>query len=150
MVGKSPVFTEFINEVVKNKLVYALKNNEGYAMSISNYFVTDEDEMIHLFCFWSKKLEAEKCLVEEWGEYQVEKIPLATFMEDWCIGTSNENYGLGINFDTEANGLEVDPLELLLAISEKLIQENNEIKFKKFKSVKEIKHLAKQAISYEN
>ena len=150
MEKRSVNLSAFVSEVINKKSVYALKNEEGYAMSISNYFVTDEDEMIHIFCFWSEKSEAEKCLVEEWETYEVEKIDLSVFMEDWCIGTSNENYGLGINFDTEANGLEVDPLELLLEICKAALSKNIELKFQKFKSVKEIKHVTEQAISYEN
>lgn len=140
---------DFIAQILKTKVVYALQFEEGYAMSLSNHFVNDDDELIEMFCFWSDERLAKHHIKEEWSEYTVAEIPLSEFLEDWCIAMSDENLVGGLNLDLEMEGEEVDTLELLIEILHQLKKANVELEFKKFKSVNQLLQESKQAIKYE-
>lgn len=141
---------QFVQMICEQKKVFCLTLNDGYAQALSNFFVDDEDEQIEVFCFWSKEQSAKACIQSDWSDYQVSSLELSVFMEDWCIGMSNENYGVGIDFNGAMSGMEVDPLELLIEIIEYLIAQKQELKFKKFKSLADLLHHSKQALDYED
>jgi hypothetical protein len=138
----------FIDSIIKNNCVYSLGLDGGLAMSLSNNFVDDEDEQMELFCFWSDSKNAQKHQKEEWQDYQLITLSLSEFLEDWCIGMSDENYIAGTDFDTQMTGNEEDPLELLISICTRLEEQKIELKLKKFKSVSEILSSAQKAIQY--
>lgn len=139
---------DFINQIIAKGEVYALTLEDGYAMSLSNFFVNDDDEQIELFCFWSQKEFAKSCILNEWSDYKLSSVPLSVFLEDWCIGTSNENYGMGLDFDESLTGEEVDSLELLIEICKILKKEQVKIKYEKFKSTAQLLDYAEKAIQY--
>ena len=147
---KSEVLSNFVSEVIKNNHVFALGLDGGFAKSYSNFFTNDDDEQIEVFCFWSQNQLATECIKEDWEDYTTEVIQLGTFMEDWCVGMSNENYGVGINFTESMEGAEADPLELLLEICEQLLANNQEPKMVKFKKVSELKKHVVEALNYED
>lgn len=140
---------QFIKTIVKSKKVYGLTLDEGYAMSLSNTFVDDENELMEMFCFWSDKDLALQHIKEEWSEYQLSELSISKFLEDWCIGMSDENYIVGLNMSLEMQSTEYDPLELLIECCKALLDNGVELKFEKFKSVNQLLHEAKQAIKYE-
>lgn len=81
-------YFHFIREVVATGIVYCLRDtqSEYVAACTSNQFVTqDDEEQVGVFAFWSDKEKAQACQKEEWKEYTVSEIPLAEFMEDWCL-----------------------------------------------------------------
>lgn len=140
---------KIVTNLVTNKEVYALGLEGGYAKSLSTIFVDEDDLQIEIFCFWVSKDLASECVVSDWEEYKVVAITLSTFMEDWCIGMSNENYAVGLDFDKNMEGIEIDPLELLLSICNRLMEQKIEPVFSKFKSVAEIKKYTEEALEYE-
>jgi hypothetical protein len=139
----------FIDQIIQTKKVYALKVEEGYAMSLSNYFTDEEDDQMELFCFWSDPELAKSHIQNEWADYKLDELSLSDFLEDWCIAMSDENYVAGLNFSTEMSGIEVDTLELLIEICQKLKENNTEISFKKFNNLANLHHEAKKALKYE-
>lgn len=141
---------EISSEIVKQGVVYALGLNGGYAKSYSNVFTDDDDVQIEIFCFWTSASLAQECVVEDWADYKVEEIQLSTFMETWCVGMSNENYGVGMNFDSGMSGVELDPLELLLALCEDVTKKRKSVKYEKFKSVGELRKYTEDALQYED
>ncbi len=144
-----PSSQDFIYSIIKSKKVYALKNEEGYALSLSNFFVNDDDELIEMFCFWSDKEKAANHIKDEWIDYKVDEIKLSVFLEDWCIAMSDQNYVAGLDLAIDMSGDEVDSLELLIEICKVLVREKIELEFVKFKGINQIMHEAKQAIKYE-
>ena len=140
----------FIDTIIKQNKVFSLTLDEGFAMTLSNAFVDDDDNQMELFCFWSDLKMAQKSIKDEWEDYQISTISLSTFLEDWCIGLSNENYVIGLDFDEKLVGVEGDSLELLIDISKILIDKSIEVNFEKFKSVQEILDYAEKAIEYQD
>ena len=140
----------FMNEIITSNKVYALKVDNGYAMALSNIYVDEDDNRIELFCFWSNRKLATDSIVGEWYNYQVVDIELSIFLEHWCIGISNENYAIGIDFKEDGVGNEFDSLELLIEICKSLIQQKVDLQFEKFKSVNELLSYAEQALNYDN
>lgn len=140
---------QFIKAICQQNKVYCLTLDDGYAQVLSNFFVDDEDEQIAVFCFWSGQETAKKCIQADWSDYQLSTLELSVFLEDWCIGMSNENYGVGLDFSPAMSGVEVDALELLIDVVEHLIGQKQELKFKKFKNLQDILKHSKEALEYE-
>lgn len=103
-------YEKFIKEVSKTETVWGLKlkNKDGWAVVLSNEY---EDAEVMLF--WSEKRLAKLCIVEEWMEYEVNSITLENFMNNWLIGLDEDDLLVGLNWDFNLIGLEVEPIDLL-------------------------------------
>ena len=123
---------EFIKKVCETGVVWCLKNSEGLATSNSTIYEGRKGEPIGLFCFWSDKKLAQDCVLDNWDDYTPNQITLSEFIEDWCLGISNDGYMVGSNFDQNMIGSEVDALDLIIALSKELKAQKKEIKLKKF------------------
>ena len=102
-------YYHFIREVVATGIVYCLRDaqSEYVAACTSNQFVTqDQEEQVGVFAFWSDKEGAKACQKEEWEEYTISEIPLAEFMEDWCLSMYQDDIVAGINFSEDLYGHE--------------------------------------------
>jgi hypothetical protein len=119
---------KFIREVCKTETVWALEKEDGFATSTSLNYEDDNDEPVEVLCFWSEKALADSCAKDDWNGYKPVEIPLADFIENWCIGMANDLIMAGTNFDADLFGHEVDPLELIIELSEELSKQNKEIK----------------------
>ena len=131
-------YRNFIEKICKAGNVWALKTEEGYAMSDSTEYVTEEGEALPLFCFWSEKSLAEACRVEGWMDYCPVSISLEDFIEDWCIAVSDEESLIGIDFDRDMYGFEQEPLQLILDLETELKVLNKVLSFRKFSSLGEL------------
>lgn len=103
-------YEKFIKEVSKTETVWGLKlkNEDGWAVALSNEY---EDAEVMLF--WSDKRLAKLCIAEEWIEYEVNSITLENFMNNWLIGLDEDDLLVGLNWDFNLIGLEVEPIDLL-------------------------------------
>lgn len=129
---------DFVKKVSTNEVVYALKNQEGYATSSSNEIEDENGDAVGIICFWSDKARAKSCIKNEWSEYEVDELGLAEFIENWCVGMSNDGLIVGTNFDQNVYGYEIEPLDLILEIINELYSQNKLIKFKKFDGIKDL------------
>ncbi len=129
---------KFVRSICETGTVWALENKDGLATSNSDEFEDEEGNPVLLFCFWADKALATSCITGEWHDYKPIEIPLNTFIENWCIGLYNEGYLIGSNFDQNMFGFEVDPLALIVAISNELKQQNREIKLHQYKNMAEL------------
>lgn len=141
---------KFINEVVENKIVWGLKSKDGFATSSSNDYVNEKEEPLEIICFWSNRKLASVCGKKYWKEYQPSEIELSVFLENWCVGTYNDNSLIGTNFDWNLFGQENEPLELIIEITTALKERNEELGFKKFKNIDDIANQAKNIMEGEN
>lgn len=128
----------FVKKVSQNKIVYALKNDDGYATSESNQIEDEEGNPVEIICFWSDKSIANSCIENEWSEYEVSELNLSEFLENWCIGMSNDGLIVGTNFDQNLFGYEIEPLDLILEIIAELNLYKKQIEFKKFDGIKDL------------
>lgn len=122
----------FINRVAATKLVWALKNKDGWANSHSNG--NEDDDIIP---FWSDRAYAKVCARDEWRGYLAVEIPLAEFLESWCVGMAENETLAGINWDANMFGKESDALSLALDILNQLNAIDSAIVFRNYTSINE-------------
>jgi len=106
----------FVANVAETEIVWVLEKEEGYATATSLEYDDDDGNPAEVLCFWSEKEMALVCSKDDWEGYIPVQIPLADFIENWCIGMDNDLILAGIDFDRELIGEEIDPLELILEI----------------------------------
>ncbi|ADT87233.1 DUF2750 domain-containing protein [Vibrio sp. Vb2880] len=97
----------FIKESQENNLVWGLRNEEGWLSCESTEF--EESEVMP---FWSSKEDAQFHNVEEWADFEVLEIPLDIFVEDWLITLDEDGVLVGINWNANLDGKELEPSEL--------------------------------------
>ncbi|MBD1573813.1 DUF2750 domain-containing protein [Vibrio sp. S17_S38] len=97
----------FVKETQETKLVWGLKNDEGWLSCDSSEF--EESEVMP---FWSAKEDAQTHNVEEWSDFEVLEIPLDIFVEDWLITLAEDGVLIGTNWNDQLEGLELEPSEL--------------------------------------
>lgn len=136
----------FIKKVSEKGIVYALKNNEGYATSASNILEDDEGNPVEIICFWSDISIAKSCIENEWNEYEVYELDLSDFLENWCVGMSNDGLLIGTNFDKNLFGYEIEPLDLVLEIISELNTFDRQIELKKFNGIQDLEYQIKSIL----
>ena len=140
---------KFIQTICVNEKVYVLEGEDGFATSYSNELEDEEGNPLDVLCFWSDKAGANACIHSEWTGYQITEISLAEFLENWCIGMSNDGLLVGTNFDRNLFGYEVDPLEILLEVLNELEETNKQIQLTHFESLEAFEIQVRNAIEFE-
>lgn len=97
----------FIKESQENKLVWGLRNEEGWLSCESTEFEDSE-----VMPFWSSKEDAQLHNVEEWSDFEVLEIPLDIFVEDWLITLAEDGVLIGPNWNATLDGKEMESSEL--------------------------------------
>ncbi|TWR27530.1 DUF2750 domain-containing protein [Mucilaginibacter pallidiroseus] len=120
----------FIEKVSAAKIVWGLKNKEGWANSHSR-----EDEQVDVIPFWSDRALAKASARDDWKGYTPTEILLSDFLENWCTGMAENDTLVGTNWDANMNGAESDALEVALQILLRLKDMNSAIKFKNYGSL---------------
>jgi hypothetical protein len=127
-------------------IVWGLENSEGFATSSSNDHEDNEGKSVGLICFWSEKALAKSCIKDDCSDYEPVEVPLTDFIENWCVGMSNDQLLVGTNFDQNMFGYEAEPLELILDLVQELRIIKSEIRFLKFSSLDDLEEQIKGAI----
>ena len=122
----------FIEKTAASKLVWALKSKNGWANSHSN-----DSEEIDVIPFWSDRAYAKICARDDWKGYLPVEIPLAEFLESWCIEMADNEVLAGVNWDANMFGKESVALDVALDILEQLNAINSAITFKNYSSINE-------------
>ncbi|NHA06757.1 DUF2750 domain-containing protein [Mucilaginibacter sp. HC2] len=122
----------FIEKTAASKLVWALKSKNGWANSHSN-----DSEDVDVIPFWSDRAYAKACARDDWKGYLPVEIPLAEFLENWCMEMADNEVLAGINWDANMFGKENTALALAVDILEQLNSINSAISFKNYSSINE-------------
>ncbi len=122
----------FIEKTAASKLVWALKSKNGWANSHSN-----DSEDVDVIPFWSDRAYAKVCARDDWKGYLPVEIPLAEFLENWCMEMADNEVLAGINWDANMFGKENTALALAVDILEQLNSINSAISFKNYSSINE-------------
>ncbi|NOW97658.1 DUF2750 domain-containing protein [Mucilaginibacter sp. SG564] len=122
----------FIGKTAASKSVWALKSKNGWANSHSN-----DSEDVDVIPFWSDRAYAKACARDDWKGYLPVEIPLAEFLESWCIEMADNEVLAGINWDTNMFGKESTALDLAVDVLEQLNAINSAISFKNYSSINE-------------
>jgi hypothetical protein len=135
---------KFVKTVSDSEIVYGLKSKNGFATSSSTQFEDDDGKPIGMICFWAEKVRAKSCTKDEWKKYKVTEIPLAEFMENWCVGMANDGLLIGTQFDQNLFGHEVEPLDLILELTSQLKSIKKDLNFKKFNGIADLEKQVKE------
>ena len=87
--------------------------------------------------FWSERAYAKICARDDWKSYSPTEVPLSIFLEDWCMGMAENDTLAGINWDANMLGKELDALELIVDVLNRLKVINSAIKFVNYSSIDE-------------
>lgn len=99
---------QFINQTIENNLVWGLMNKEEEWLCVES----TEFEASEVIPFWSNEADAKIHNVEEWKEFVVTAIPLDVFTQEWLVTLDEDGVLLGINWDAELQGQEIEPASL--------------------------------------
>ncbi|WP_047042843.1 DUF2750 domain-containing protein [Vibrio mexicanus] len=97
----------FIEESKQSKLVWGLRNEEGWLACDSTEFENSE-----VMPFWSSEEDAKTHNVEEWADFEVLHIPLDIFVEDWLLTLAEDGVLVGVNWNANLEGKELEPSDL--------------------------------------
>lgn len=125
-------YRKFIQQVADTEQVWGLSEGDIWATSSSNEF---EDTEVILF--WSDAEGAKACAADEWAGYQPEALPVAEFLENWCVGMYDDELLVGANWTADMQGREVDPLVVALDVVQELKSRGKEIKLERYDSLSE-------------
>ena len=107
-------YNRFIRSITGSQTLYTLVSDEGdIAECPSTEYEEDDGEPVPVFCVWHDRAQAEACKVEEWAGYQLEALPLDFFLHEWLVSMDQDAVLLGVDFDSELYGLEIEPVEVL-------------------------------------
>jgi hypothetical protein len=125
-------YNQFIEKAAASKLVWGLYDKKGWASSHSA-----ESEDIGLVPLWSERSLAKICAKNDWRGYTPTEIPLAEFLESWCIDLAENEILIGINWDVNLLGWETSPLTITLDILNRLNTMQSAITFLNYSSLDE-------------
>lgn len=125
-------YRKFVQQVASTGQVWGLSEGDIWATSSSNEF---EDTEVILF--WSDAESAKACAADEWANYQPEALPVAEFLENWCVGMYGDELLVGANWTPALQGKEVDPLIIALDVVQELKQTEKTISFEQYDSLSE-------------
>lgn len=101
-------FDLFIAEAIATGCVWALEAEEGFALCPS---VDNED--LDVMPLWSQPEHAQAHCKDEWQTYQVVPISLEELLDDWLPGMHADLLLVGVNWNAELEGIEIEPLDLV-------------------------------------
>lgn len=109
-----PAYQQFVQQIVAAGQVFALQDDlDDYAECPSEMYDDELGEAISVYCFWENETAAQVCRSEEWQDYRVVAIDLEEFMTEILMDMNEDERLVGVAFDSQLFGTEVEPIELL-------------------------------------
>lgn len=104
-------YSHFVNRVRSSGTVWGVKNLNGWAICPSNERDCD------VYTFWSDKAYAKRHCNGPWANYKPAPIALDSFLQNWLPGLQRDGHLVGVQFNADLAGLEVEPSKLATDIS---------------------------------
>lgn len=137
----------FIQTIVQNDKLFVIEDKESAGMSQSLLFQNEDGSPVGVICFWSEQKLAQNCCVEDWENYRPQEICLASFIEDYLIPTYNESLIGGLDFNTNMEGIEADPLHIMELLIAELRLKNKRIELEHFKNLNDLEQQLKRLLN---
>ena len=98
-----------IVESLENGCIWGLRDQQG------QWALVDSDQVaeIGVIPFWSSRELAQALCSEEWQIYTPVAIDIEEFLEEWLVGMHQDVVRVGVNWNADLEGLEMEPLDLL-------------------------------------
>lgn len=106
-------YQRFIEHVQESGQVWGLQSDEGWVIVDST-----EYEETEVMPFWSEESYAREHCVGEWEDFEPVAMDLSEFLEDWLVGMAEDGVLVGPNWNSELEGLEVEPEDIARLLSE--------------------------------
>lgn len=97
----------FIEDALATGCVWGLETEDGWALCTS-----EVNKDIDVMPLWSQPEYAQVHCIDEWGHYKVVPISLEELLDDWLPGMHEDVLMLGPNWNSEMEGLELEPLDV--------------------------------------
>jgi len=104
----------FVQRARETRQVWGLKAAKGWAVCESN-----EYQDLVVYPFWSEAGSAQLHCTGEWSQYAPTPIELDLFLDTWLPGMDEDNALVGINWDQELSGEELEPIDLARQLSDR-------------------------------
>ncbi|HEY7773904.1 MAG TPA: DUF2750 domain-containing protein [Marinagarivorans sp.] len=101
-------YDRFIVEAEETGCVWALEGEEGFALCPSNV-----SETLDVMPLWSQPEFAQLHCVDEWADYKPVPVALEELLDEWLPGMHDDLLLVGVNWNADMEGDEVEPLDLL-------------------------------------
>ncbi len=105
----------FVVEALDSGCIWGLEGPEGWALCASDKYDTSD-----VMPLWSDESSARAHCREEWVDYQPVAIELEEFLDDWLPGMHEDVLLVGVNWNDELEGEEMEPLDLLEEFQEEM------------------------------
>ncbi len=102
------VYDAFIENSLETGCIWGLEGEDGWALCPSAH-----SEDIHTIPLWSDPEAARVHCKDEWGHYKVVPISLEELLDEWLPGMHEDVLLVGIDWNNDMEGEEVEPLDLL-------------------------------------
>jgi len=100
----------FISAISLNNKIWGLKGPDGWAVCDSLEF-----EETSVYPFFSSEAAALKLCTEAWKTYVPSSLELEEFLQDWLPGMHEDNALLGIEWNADMEGEEMEPADIAAA-----------------------------------
>ena len=98
-----------IVECLERGCIWGLRDtNDNWALVSSS-----DNEQIDVIPFWSDEKLAQALCSGEWDIYKPVAIEMEEFLDDWLPGMHSDLLMVGVNWNPELEGQELEPLDLL-------------------------------------
>lgn len=102
----------FITRVKASGVVWGLRSQKGWAVCSSNEYDC------YVMPFWSDEAYARRLASNEWSQYLPASIALDAFVGQWLHGMHTDGMLVGVNFNADMAGIEMEPFELVQALAD--------------------------------
>ena len=96
-------------ECLENGCIWGLQDTDGNWSLVCSI----DNDSIDVIPFWSAKDLAQALCTGDWDVYKPVAIELEEFLDDWLPGMHADVLMVGINWNTDLEGQEMEPLDLL-------------------------------------
>jgi len=98
----------FLEAIICADRVWGLHSDEGWAQCEAEHF-----SGITVMPFWSNAESARRACEDDWRDYRPGEISLEAFIDDWLTGMDEDGIWLGIDWDENWHGLEIEALQVM-------------------------------------
>ncbi|XXQ69077.1 DUF2750 domain-containing protein [Neisseriaceae bacterium B1] len=128
-----PAYQQFIQTLVRQREVFTLLDaEEYYAECPSEVYDDNLGEPVAVYCFWETAQAAQICQNEEWSSYHLAVLDLEEFMSEVLLEMDEDEHLVGVAFDEQLFGTEVEPMELLADLLTEIEAQNQQDTFETY------------------
>lgn len=105
----------FIVESLQQGCAWALEGPQGWALTSSEKYPNSD-----VMPFWSARDLAQLHCRDEWDGYEPVAIDIEEFLDDWLTGMHKDELLIGVNWNQDLEGEELEPLDLLQEMEQEI------------------------------